>query len=72
MGNVLLWKRAILGARREAEEVQVLERRDMAGDVLSNGYHAPGSKVRGGLVLYGEGAICYGKPIHDRAGAVMY
>lgn len=34
VGRVLLWKRAILGARREAEEVQVLDRRDMAGDVL--------------------------------------
>ena len=34
VGRVLLWKRAILGARREAEEVQVLDRRDMVGDVL--------------------------------------
>lgn len=34
VGSVLLWKRVILGARREAEDVQVLDRRDMVGDVL--------------------------------------
>lgn len=34
-------------------------------------YHAPGGKVPGRLVIW-EGAISYGKPIHDRAGAVMY
>lgn len=34
VGRVLLWKRVILGARREAEDVQVLDRRDMVGDVL--------------------------------------
>lgn len=48
-GSVLLWKRAILGARRKAEVVQVLDRRDMAGDMCD--CHAPWERIGSRVVI---------------------